>query len=231
MYRRYSPLRQLVGFALTLIIAAVAWFTVGHKILDKVNESNARAGGGGPLNERIVSARRFAPIVAKLKKAVGSEARLATVTVRPDSVEFEVVRRGRARGYRYRDGDDRLGTYEVGGSGQAGQASNKPFPISQLDPTAPERITRAISRRENGDFTLSIGDLQRAQTGKLFWTMRGRIGEDRGVAWYAPPHGQPVKPFNPATPELSKGAALGECIRAAGTNVTKVQRCVARYGH
>jgi hypothetical protein len=231
MYRRYSPARQLLGFALTLIIAAIAWFTVGHKILDKVNESNARAGGGGPLNERIVSARRFTPIVAKLRKTVGSEAKLAVVTVRPDSVEFEVVQNGRARGYRYRDGADRLQTYEVGGSGQAGRPSNTPFPISQLDPRAPERITRAISRRENGDFTLSIGDIQRAETGKLIWTMRGRIGEDRGVAWYAPPNGQPIKPFDPSKPELSKGAALGECIRAAGTDVAKVQRCVARFGH
>jgi hypothetical protein len=231
MYSRYSPAGRLAGFLFTLIIAAVAWFTVGHKVLDKINESNARSGGGGPAEKRIVAARRFAPIVAKLKKAVGSEASLAVVTVRPDSVEFEVVQRGRARGYRYRDGEDRLKTYEVGGSGQAGQASNKPFPISQLDSTAPERITRAISKREHGDFTLSIGDLQRAETGKLIWTMRGRIGEDRGVAWYAPPHGEPVKPFDPSKPELSKGAALGECIREAHTDVTKVQRCVARYGH
>jgi hypothetical protein len=230
VYGRYSPARRLVGALLTLIIAAVAWFTVGHKILDKVDESNARAGGGGPLNERIVSTRRFGPIVATLKRAVGSEASLAVVTMRPDSVEFEVVQRGRARGYRYRDGEDRLQTYEVGGSGQAGQASNKPFPVSQLDPTAPERITRAISRREHGDFRLSIGDLQRAETGKLIWTMRGTIGE-RGVAWYAPAHGRPIKPFDPSKPELSKGAALGECIRAAGTDVQKVQRCVARYGH
>jgi hypothetical protein len=225
----YSPARQLVGFALTAIIGAVAWFTFGHKILDKVNESNARAGGGGPFNERIVSARRFAPVVATLKKTVGSEARLAVVTLRPDSVEFEVVRHGRAKGYRYRDGNDRLQTYEVGASGQAGQASNHPFPISQLDPRAPERISRAITRREGGDFLLSIGDLQRAETGKLIWTMRGRIGEDRGVAWYAPPRGEPVKPFDPSKPELSKGAALGRCIQKAGTDVAKVQRCVRLY--
>jgi hypothetical protein len=226
----YSPARQLVGFALTAIVAAVAWFTFGHKILDNVNASNERAGGGGPFNERIVSARRFAPIVATLRKTVGSEARLAVVTVRPDSIEFEVVQRGHARGYRYRDGADRLRTYEVGTTGAAGRPSNDSFPISQLDPRAPERFSRAISRREGGDFHLSIGDLQRAETGKLIWTMRGTIGE-RGVAWYAPPHGQPIKPFDPSKPELSKGAALGECIQKAGTDVAKVQRCVARFGH
>jgi hypothetical protein len=226
----YSPLRRLVGFALTAIIAAVAWFTFGHKILDKVNESNARAGGGGPLEKRIVAARRFGPIVATLKKTVGSEAKLASVTVRPDSVEFEVVQHGRALGYRYVDGANRLQSLDVGGSGQAGRPSNTPWPMSQLDPRAPERITRAISKAEHGDFLLSIGDIQRAETGKLIWTMRGRIGE-RGVAWYAPPHGRPIKPFNPAKPELSKGAALGRCISRAHTDVAKVQRCVARYAH
>ena len=65
---------------------------------------------------------------------------------------------------------------------------------------APERITQAISIAEHGDFQLSIGDLQRAETGKLVWTMRGRIGE-RGVAWYAPPTGTPIKPFDPSKPD------------------------------
>ena len=224
----YSPGRQLVGFLITAIVLAVAWFTVGHKILDKVNESNASAGGGGPPEKRIVSARRFGPIVARLKSAVGSEARLSVVTVRPDSVEFEVVQRGRARGYRYRDGQDGLQTFEVGGSGQAGRPSNRPWRMSLLDSRGPERITRAISRREGGDFRLSIGDIQRADTGKLIWTMRGTIGE-RGVAWYAPPSGAPIKPFDPGKPELSKGAALGQCILAAHNDVAKVKRCARRY--
>jgi hypothetical protein len=100
--------------------------------------------------------------------------------------------------------------------------------MSLLDPRAPERITRAISRAERGDFQLSIGDIQRAETGKLIWTMRGRVGE-RGVAWYAPPRGSPIKPFDPSKPELSKGAALGDCIHKARGDVAKVQRCVARY--
>jgi hypothetical protein len=224
----YGPGRRLFGGVITLVVLAVVWFTFGRDALDKIDESNARAGGGGPFDERLVSARRFAPIVVTLRKTVGSEARLATVTMRPDSVEFEVVKNGRARGYRYRDGAERLQTYEVGSTGAAGRPSNQPFPISQLDATAPQRISRAISKREDGDFQLSIGDLQRAETGKLIWTMRGTIGE-RGVAWYAPPHGEPIKPFDPSKPELSKGAALGECISAAGTDVAKVQRCVRRY--
>lgn len=229
MYR-YGPGRRILGSPTSLIVLAVVWFTFGHKVLDKINESNARAGGGGPLNERIVSTRRFAPIVVTLRRTVGSEARLAAVTMRADSVEFEVVQGGRARGYRYRDGENGLQTFDVGGSGQLGQPSNRPFPISQLNPRAPERITRAISRREGGDFQISIGDLQRADTGKLIWTMRGLVGE-RGVAWYAPPSGRPIKPFNPGGPSLSKGAALGQCISRARGDVAKVRRCVARFGH
>ena len=224
----YGPGRTAIRLALTAGVAGIAWLTVGQSTLDKINKSNERAGGGGPLNERIVSARRFAPIVARLKKATGSEVRLSVVTVRPDSVEFEVVQGERARGYRYRDGQERLETFEVGATGRAGQPSNRAWPLSQLDPRAPERITRAISRQERGDFQLSIGDIQRAETGKLIWTMRGRVGE-RGVAWYAPPSGAPIKPFDPSKPELSKGAALAACIREAATDVAKVQRCVARY--
>jgi hypothetical protein len=226
----YGPGRTLTRLAVTAAVGAIAWFTVGQSTLDKINKSNERAGGGGPLNERIVSARRFTPIVARLRHATGSEVQLAAVTVRSDRVEFEVVRRGRARGYRYRDGQAGLENYDVGTTGKAGQPSNRPFALGELDPRAPERITRAISRQEHGDFLLSIGDLQRAETGRLIWTMRGRIGE-RGVAWYAPPRGAPIKPFDPSKPELSKGAALADCIRKAQPDVAKVQRCVARFAN
>jgi hypothetical protein len=226
----YGPGRTLMGLALTAAIAAIAWFTVGKSTLDDINKSNARAGGGGPLNERIVSARRFTPIVARLRREVGPEAQLVAVTLRPDSVEFEVVQGARAHGYRYRDGHDRVETYDVGTTGKRGHPSNGPWRMSLLDPRAPERITRAISNAEHGDFQLSIGDIQRAETGKVIWTMRGRVGE-RGVAWYAPPRGSPIKPFDPSKPELSKGAALGDCIRKAHNDVARVQRCVARYAH
>ena len=186
----YGPGRTLMGLAVTAVVAAIAWFTIGKSTLDDINRSNARAGGGGPPNERIVSASRFTPIVARLKREVGPEARLVAVTLRPDSVEFEVFQGGRARGYRYRDGRDGLEIYDVGATGKPGQPSNGAWRMWLLDPRAPERITRAVSSAEHGDFQLSIGDIQRAETGKLIWTMRGRIGE-RGVAWYAPPRGSP----------------------------------------
>jgi hypothetical protein len=224
----YGPGRTLARLGFAAAVAAIAWFTVGQSTLDKINKSNERAGGGGPPSERIVSARRFTPIVARLEKSVGSEAQLSVVTIRPDSVEFEVVHRGRARGYRYRDGHGGLQSFDVGATGKPGQPSNRPWPVSQLDPMAPERVTRAISAQEHGDFQLSIGDLQRAETGKLIWTMRGRIGE-RGVAWYAPADGAPIKPYDPSKPELSRGAALADCIKDAQPDVAKVQRCVARF--
>ena len=224
-YRRGNP---LVGIAVTAIVAAVAWFTVGQGVIDKVNESNERSGGGGPFDQRTVSEHQFGPLVQRLHREIGSEARVSLITMRPDSVEFEVVQNRRASGYRWRPGSDRFERYDVGGTGQAGQASGDPFPQSQIDTAAPGRMSKAISAAEHGDFHLSIGDLQRAETGKLIWTLRGTIGE-RGVAYSASPHGTPIKPYNPASPDVSKGAALGACIQKAGSDVAKVQRCVARY--
>lgn len=224
-YRRGNP---LIGIALTAIVAAIAWFGFGQGILDKIDESTERSGGGGPFDERTVSEKQFAPIVEKLRGEIGSEASLVSVTMRPDSVEFEVLSGGRASGYRWTRGEDGFHRYDVGTTGQAGRPDNEPFPQSLLDTKATGRMSKAISEAEHGDFHLSIGDLQRADTGKVVWTLRGTIGE-RGVAYYAPPHGTPIKPFDPSKPELSRGAALGECIRAAGADVAKVQRCVKRY--
>lgn len=221
-------MRTIVGLVLSGIVAVVAWFTVGQGVLDGINESNARSGGGGPQSERVVSEKQFAPIVEKLRATTGSEAQLVSITLRPESVEFEVVQSGRARGYRWRRGQERLTAYEVGGSGKAGQASNAPFRMSLLDTKAPERIAAQISTAERGDFHLSIGDLQRADSGKLVWILRGTIGE-RGVAWYGPPNGRRIRAYDPSSPDLSKGAALGQCIQSAHGDPARLQRCLARY--
>jgi hypothetical protein len=227
--RAYGPGRRLIGLGLTALVAVVAWFGFGRGILDEINKSNEISGGGGPQSRRIVSSGRLTPVVAQLRRAVGSEARLVSVTMRPDSVELVAVTGRRARGYRWRDGESGLQRFEVGGAGQAGKPDGPPFPLSRLDPTAPQRIASAISAAERGDFHLSIGDLTRADSGLIVWVMRGTIGE-RGVAYSAAADGRRAKPYNPAGPELSRGAALGQCIQGARSDPVKLQRCVARFG-
>jgi hypothetical protein len=222
----YGLGRYLLGLVVTAIVAVVGWFTVGRDVLNKVNESNARAGGGGPQSERIVNARRFAPVVANLRRAVGADARLVSVTMRPLSVEFVTSVDGAvARGLRWRRGRRKLQRFEE----NAPTTGGAPWPLETLDPKAPQRIAGTISAAEDGDFHLSIGNLERAESGKLVWVMRGTIGE-RGVAWSADPDGRDAKRYDPSSPELSKGAALGQCIRRAAGDPVKLQRCVARYG-
>jgi hypothetical protein len=52
----YGPGRRLIGLLLTGLVAVVAWFAVGRGVLDDINQSNERSGGGGPKSQRIVSA-------------------------------------------------------------------------------------------------------------------------------------------------------------------------------
>ena len=204
---------------MTVVIGAVAWFTVGQDTLDRIN----RAKGGG-----VLPAKRLTPVVAKLRKAAGVEARLVSLTLRDDSVEMVAALGGHARGYRWRGGEDELETFEVGGAGERGKIPSKPFPMSKLDPRAPERITHAISDAEGSKFQLSIADLERAETGKIVWIMRGRIGE-RGIAYFAPDDGSRIKPYNPSDPELSKAARLVQCTSRAHNKAKKVQRCLDRF--
>jgi hypothetical protein len=224
----YGLGRHVIGLLLTVIVAVVAWFAVGRGIVDKINQSNALGDGGGPESRRIVTAARFTPVVARFRAEVGGEARLVSVTMRPQSVEFVALTGGRARGYRWRDGKSGFQTFEVGGAGQAGQAASPPFPLARLDPRAPQRITRTISAAEQGDFHLSIGDLKRADSGKVVWVMRGTIGE-RGIAYSADPGGAGVKPYDPSSPELSRAARLGRCIHGARHDPVALQRCVSRF--
>jgi hypothetical protein len=175
-----------------------------------------------------VAARRFTPVVAKLKRAAGVEARLVSVTLRPDSVEMIAALGRRARGYRWVQGRKALQRFEVGGAGRAGQPESRPFPMSKLDPRAPERITRAIAAAEGGDFQLSIADLERADTGKVVWIMRGRIGE-RGIAYYAGSNGRRIKPYDPSNADLSAATRLSQCISRAQSDPARLQRCVQRF--
>ena len=104
--RGYSPGGYLVGLVITAVIGVVAWLTVGQDILDRVNESNARSGGGGPQDERIVSEKRFRPIVAGVRRRLGARGRLTTVTLRPQSAEFVYSVDGAvAQGLRWEDRD------------------------------------------------------------------------------------------------------------------------------
>jgi hypothetical protein len=213
----------LIGSIITVLLAAVAWFVIRPAILDRIDESNARSGGGGPPGERIVHPRQFGPIVAKLRRAADPEAQLVSVTLRPLSAEFVVAERGSAVGYRWTLRGDRFQTF------QPGPPMIEPWPLRRLDVDAPQRITRAISAAEDGDFLLTLGTLERASSGKLVWVMRGRVGEDRGVAYSAEPNGSRVKSYDPSSPELSAGARLAECIRRAAGDPQRLQRCAERF--
>ena len=186
------------GLVLTAVVGVAGWFLVGQRILDEVQKQNQRAAGGGPFDQRLVSARRFAPIVAELRRREGARAPMVTVVMRADSVEFVLRRRGALRGWRWR-GDGPLKPFEP----QAGADPvylRRTWPLSKLDVRAPGRISRSISRREGGDFQLSIGDVGRAGSGRIIWVLRGLVGE-RGVAWAARSDGRRVVTYNPGLPD------------------------------
>ena len=63
-------------------------------------------------------------------------------------------------------------------------------------------MSKAIDEFESGDFHLSYGTLERADSHKLVWVLRGTI-RDRGVAYSADYKGHAVKRYNPASRELS----------------------------
>ena len=205
------------GAVVTAAIAAIAWFALGKDALDKATES---AG-----DRQAQTVRDFTGVVSRLKQRLGPEGRLVTVTLRDSSAEFVTGVDGDvAHALRWTGGDGPLEAFEE----NAPVGDPEPFPVAKLDARAPKRIFDAISERENGDFELSIGDLQRAGTGRLVWTMRGVIGE-RGVAYTASPAGAGVTRYDPASPQLSVATQLTRCIQRASNDPVKVQRCVARF--
>jgi hypothetical protein len=185
---------RLVGLVVTLLVAWFAWTQFGDDIRDRVDESNARSGGGGPFEKRIVSKDRFTGVVNDLLDETGGEARFVSVTMRPLSVEFVTVD---GRGFRWRDKHEDLQKYDAGP-----QEESKGWPITKLLPDAPQKVSKAIDEFESGDFHLSLGTLERANSRNLVWVLRGIVGE-RGVAYSADYKGHGVKRYNPASPELS----------------------------
>ena len=232
MYMLRNPLGRLVSFGFSLALLAILWVTVGHNIMDDIKTDTARQGGGGPQSERLVNEKNFAPIVDALRKKVGPEAQLLSVTMRPTSVEFVVSDGDKAKGYRSDDGSTDLTEVGVNLYGP-GTVADSAFSISKLDAAAPERLAAAISRKEDGDFNLTIATLEREGNGNLLWDMKGTIG-GRGVAYVSAPNGRRVEVFNPVSPRQSsvpKGVTdIQDCIKAANNDPAKLQACAQKIG-
>lgn len=226
------PLGRLISLAFSAGLGAILYFGFGKGIIDNVKNDTQRQGGGGPQEERIVDKRNFGPIVKALRKEVGSEAQLLTVTMRPTSVEFIVRDGGGAKGYRAEPGSDNLDDVEVNLSGTGTVAENA-WPIGKLDPAAPGRIAKAVSRKESGDFHLTIATLERETSGKVLWDMKGTIA-GRGLSYTARPNGSKVRTFDPTSPEISGVpggvGSIGKCIRKAGSDADRIQACTKGLG-
>src|SRR4051794_11126784 len=232
MYMFRSPLGRLLSFGFSLALAAVLWATVGKSVVNDIKADTARQSGGGPQSGRMVNEKNFAPIVAALNDKVGRDAQLLSVTMRPDSVEFVVRDGDKAKGYRSDHGSTRLDSVGVNLYGP-GTVAESAFPIRKLDGAGPERLAAAISRKESGDFNLSIATLEREGNGNLLWDMKGTI-DGRGVAYVAAANGRRVEVFNPVSPRQSsvpKGVTdIQECIKAANNDPAKLQACASKAG-
>lgn len=220
------PLGRLISLAFSAGLAAILYFTFGKGIINDVK--NVARDGGGPQDERIVDKRQFGPIVKTLRKEVGSEAQLLTVTMRPTSVEFSVRDGSRVKGYRAEPGSDDLDDVGVNLSG-SGTVEENAWSIGKLEPGAPGRIAKAISRKESGDFHLSIATLERESNGKLLWDMKGTIA-GRGVSYTARPDGSKVRTFDPTDGVPKSVKNIGECIRKAGSDANRIQACTNGLG-
>jgi hypothetical protein len=232
MYILRNPLGRLLSTAFSLGLLALLWVTVGHNVVDDIKADTARQGGGGPESERIVNEKNFGPIVESLRDKVGPDAQLLSVTMRPTSVEFVVRDGDKAKGYRSEDGSTKLDPVGVNLYGP-GTVADSAWPIAKLDEAAPEKVAAAISRKESGDFNLTIATLERETNGKLMWDMKGTI-DGRGIAYVAAPNGKNVEVFNPVSPSQSsvpKGVTdIQDCIKAAKNDPAKLQACAQGIG-
>jgi hypothetical protein len=232
IYMLRNPIGRVVSFGFSLALLALLWATVGHNIVDDIKTDTARQGGGGPQSERLVNEKNFAPIVDALRDKVGPDGQLLSVTMRPTSVEFVVRDGGKATGYRSQDGSTDLDEVGVNLYGP-GTVADSAFSISKLDAAAPERLAAAISRKEDGDFNLTIATLEREGNGNLLWDMKGTIG-GRGVAYVSAYNGKKVEVFNPVSPRQSsvpKGVTdIQDCIKAANNDPAKLQACAQKVG-
>ena len=178
--------QRLIGLVMTIVIGAAAWFLFGKDILDDLQEDTARQEGRGPRSERIYQSEQFGPALKKLKEEVGSGARLYEVSLRADRLEFQVKRGSGADVYVGEDGD----YDDLERDPNAVVTTTSTFSIRRVDPRAPERIVKRVERREKGEFLTTQLRLMR-DGDRLDWTVHGRVGQ-RGVGYYAPPHGRRV---------------------------------------
>ncbi len=240
-----SPIGRLVGFAVTAIVIVVVIVKVvdrGSGIVDSVT---------GNDDKRLYVEENFSPIMGALTKKVGANAELLNVTIRPDRVEFQVRNGEKADGF-VSDGGDDFESVDVQLFGN-GSIDATTFPLSSVKPAVPEQLVNSIKRQEKAkEIILNTETFERdLVSGDLQWKVNG-TADGTGFQYTAKPNGSglskagaPVtatavatqttktQPAGPKTTTMqtTPTAALentrkyGDCVREAGTDISKVRAC------
>ncbi len=175
----------------------------------------------------------------------GAEAKLLQLQMTVGGTDYQLREGKQARGLHFDVGSTEPQQVDVGATDQ------KPFPISQVQPEAIDKMVAAAPEASGADdFTVSVITLQRNfTTGELEWTINGDGGGRTGIVLTAkpdgsglsgaeerppppppptsgggpPPEGQP--PQAPEGPTRQQIQDLAKCLQEAGGDPAKIQAC------
>jgi len=229
---RRSPIGILIS-AVLLVVAIVFGISKAIHNVGEAKKAVTQAGGGSQSagaadQDSLIRASNLQKAIAGVQGKGGSQ--VLELRLEPGEAKFQVRDQGGAKGWTYTKGGD-LNDFRVKLIGP-GRIEDNVFPISQLDPGAPERIVAGIHAKapqyDLGDVQFMTLDIDPA-SGKFIWAANvGQPGS--GNLYQADLDGSNVR--SPGEIGAQVGAQAGQkaqgitdCIAKAAGDPAKIQAC------
>jgi hypothetical protein len=165
----------VLGLVIALMVAALFLFVVRPAINDTTQRAFDTADRALDETSRqldSIGARNDpAAVIAAVEQELGPNAQLLDITFTGDTGSVKYRSGDGARGYQWGPGRDGLDPVNVTLVGN-GKLADNVFPIAELDPAAPKKLTAAAKAKgiEVQSLMLAIDPA----TGKPRWTLTGR---------------------------------------------------------
>jgi hypothetical protein len=221
------------GLTIGLALSAVALAACG----------GSSGGTSTSGNDDLFTTAGFTKAYDAVKDKAGENAQTLQVQITQGGADFKLRSGEQATGFVYTGGDLHDETVDIIGTGSlAGQD----FPFSEIDPAAINQIISGVKENAGvSDLTVTVMTLEKSPVdGQLKWTINAEGGGRTGLVFNAEPDGSNVtSPLDDipgsgsgttSTPSSGGGVTapngktpqeIADCIRQAGTDVSKIQAC------
>ena len=198
------------GIAIGLAVSALALAACGGGGDDSGGVSNTG-------NDELFTTSGFQKAYDAVKDKAGENAQVLQLQITAGGADFKLRNGEQATGFVYTGGDVHDEKVDIIGPGSI---EGQDYPFAEIDPAAIDKIVSGVKSDVGAGAKVTVMTLEKsAVDGKLKWVVNAEGNGRTGLVYNAEPDGSNV------TSPTAAASNITECIKNAGTDVSKIQAC------